>query len=161
MSQIRVACVQMRSGRNVADNIGAAVSLIRDAARQGAELIATPEMTTLLDRKPGAVWEGSTSEDADLEASLLTLTGGPISGAVVFAVSQPEQDDEVVAVVEVRAGGRTPETEDVIRRRIREAAGLELSRVVLASPGTIPRTTSGKVRRAETRERLESGELDR
>lgn len=65
MSQIRVACVQMRSGMKVADNVAAAVSLIRDAAGQGAELIATPEMTTLLDRKPGAVWEGSTTEEAD------------------------------------------------------------------------------------------------
>lgn len=65
MSQIRVACVQMRSGRNVADNVATAASLIREAASQGAELIATPEMTTLLDRKPGAVWEGSTTEEAD------------------------------------------------------------------------------------------------
>ncbi len=66
MSQIRVACVQMRSGTDVARNIGSATDLIREAARQGADLIATPEMTTLLDRKPGAVWRKSTTEDADV-----------------------------------------------------------------------------------------------
>ena len=65
MSQIRVACVQMRSGTDVAENIAAASSLMREAAAGGAELIATPEMTTLLDRKPGASWEKSTSEEAD------------------------------------------------------------------------------------------------
>lgn len=65
MSQIRVACVQMRSGTDVAANIAAASSLIREAAATGAQLIATPEMTTLLDRTPGAAWEKSTSEDAD------------------------------------------------------------------------------------------------
>ena len=65
MSQIRVACVQMRSGTGVAGNIAAATALIREAAGRGAELIATPEMTTLLDRKPGAVWEKSTTEEAD------------------------------------------------------------------------------------------------
>jgi deaminated glutathione amidase len=65
MSQIRVACVQMRSGTDVAENIAAASSLIREAAAAGAELIATPEMTTLLDRKPGAAWEKSTTESAD------------------------------------------------------------------------------------------------
>ncbi|MEQ1784109.1 MAG: carbon-nitrogen hydrolase family protein [Hyphomonadaceae bacterium] len=65
MSQIRVACVQMRSGTDVAENIAAAVALIRQAAAEGARLIATPEMTTLLDRKPGASWEKSTSEAAD------------------------------------------------------------------------------------------------
>lgn len=65
MSQIRVACVQMRSGTDVAENIRAADALIREAASMGAELIATPEMTTLLDRKPGAAWEKSTNEAAD------------------------------------------------------------------------------------------------
>ncbi len=65
MSQIRVACVQMRSGTDVAENIAAASLLIREAAAGGAQLIATPEMTTLLDRKPGASWEKSTSETAD------------------------------------------------------------------------------------------------
>ena len=65
MSQIRVACVQMRSGTDVAENIRAADALIREAASMGAELIATPEMTTLLDRKPGAAWEKSTDEAAD------------------------------------------------------------------------------------------------
>jgi len=65
MSQIRVACVQMRSGTEVAANIDSACALIRQAAGTGAELIATPEMTTLLDRKPGAAWEKSTTEEAD------------------------------------------------------------------------------------------------
>lgn len=65
MSQIRVACVQMRSGTDVAGNIAAASSLIREAAGGGAQLIATPEMTTLLDRTPGAAWEKSATEAAD------------------------------------------------------------------------------------------------
>lgn len=65
MSQIKVACVQMRSGIDVAENVAAASALIRDAAGRGAQLIATPEMTTLLDRQPGAAWEKSTTEEAD------------------------------------------------------------------------------------------------
>jgi predicted amidohydrolase len=65
MSHIRVACIQMRSGTDVADNTAAAVELITRAAGQGGQLIATPEMTTLLDRKPGAAWEKSTTEEAD------------------------------------------------------------------------------------------------
>jgi predicted amidohydrolase len=55
----------MRSGVDVAENTEAASSLIREAAGQGAQLIATPEMTTLLDRNPGAAWEKSTTEEAD------------------------------------------------------------------------------------------------
>ncbi|HBT35687.1 MAG TPA: amidohydrolase [Hyphomonas sp.] len=53
MSKVRVACVQMRSGVEIAPNIVAASDLIRDAAGQGAQLVATPEMTNLLDIRPG------------------------------------------------------------------------------------------------------------
>ena len=44
-------------------------------------------------------------------------------------------------------------------RRQMAAAGLEIDRIVVTPPGTIPRTTSGKVRREETRARLATGAL--
>ncbi|MBI1360496.1 MAG: carbon-nitrogen hydrolase family protein [Alphaproteobacteria bacterium] len=65
MAKVNVACVQMRSGIRPEANIDAASALIRRAANGGAQLIATPEMTSLLDRKPGAAFAKSTSEDAD------------------------------------------------------------------------------------------------
>ena len=43
----------MRSGVEVAPNIAAAAALIREAAGKGATFIATPEMTNLLDIRPG------------------------------------------------------------------------------------------------------------
>ena len=46
----RAACVQMRSGVDRARNVDAALSLIAEAAKGGAHLIATPEMTTAVDR---------------------------------------------------------------------------------------------------------------
>ena len=65
----------------------------------------------------------------------------------------------MVAVLEARASQAPADIVDHVRRRVRETAGLELDRVVVAPPGTIPRTTSGKVRRAETRARLQAGTL--
>ncbi|KCZ52958.1 carbon-nitrogen hydrolase family protein [Hyphomonas pacifica] len=53
MTQLRAACIQMRSGVEVAPNIAHASQMIREAAGQGAQLIATPEMTNLLDIRPG------------------------------------------------------------------------------------------------------------
>jgi fatty-acyl-CoA synthase len=97
----------------------------------------------------------------DIESSLADLQGVTLSGVVVFAVSHIDRRDEVVAVLETRAGGRAGEIEEAVRRRIRETAGLEIDRVVVTPPGTIPRTTSGKVRRSETRDRLEAGTLVR
>ena len=47
---MRVACVQLRSGGDVNRNVADAEELIRAAAGAGAEMVATPEMTTLLVR---------------------------------------------------------------------------------------------------------------
>ena len=49
-SFIRAACVQMRSGIDRARNVEAALALIAEAAGGGAHFIATPEMTTAVDR---------------------------------------------------------------------------------------------------------------
>ena len=53
MTEFKAACVQMRAGTEIAPNIDAASALIREAAANGAQLIATPEMTNLLDIRPG------------------------------------------------------------------------------------------------------------
>jgi len=53
MTALRVACVQMRSGTGIAENIEAASALITEAAAKGATLVATPEMTNLIDIRPG------------------------------------------------------------------------------------------------------------
>ncbi|MBL8710424.1 MAG: carbon-nitrogen hydrolase family protein [Rhodospirillaceae bacterium] len=45
----RAACVQMNSGRDVAPNIAAASDLIRAAHAQGAQLVVTPENTTIIE----------------------------------------------------------------------------------------------------------------
>lgn len=50
MTSLTVALIQMRSGRRIAPNVESALAAIADAARKGAELILTPEMTTLLER---------------------------------------------------------------------------------------------------------------
>lgn len=55
-SPFTAACVQMRSGRDVAANIAAAEALIRDAAGRGAELVMTPEMTSLIETRREALF---------------------------------------------------------------------------------------------------------
>lgn len=53
MTELIAACIQMRSGTEPEANVAAASELIRLAAGQGATFIATPEMTNLLDIRPG------------------------------------------------------------------------------------------------------------
>jgi predicted amidohydrolase len=65
MATIKVACVQMCSSDDVRENIAAASALIRQAKNDGAEFIATPEMTSLLDKRPEALFQKARSEDED------------------------------------------------------------------------------------------------
>jgi len=103
--------------------------------------------------------QGHKYHPPDLESTIANLHGLRPSSVVVFGVSRVEQADEVVAVVEARASATPDAIADDVHRRVRETAGLELDRIVVAPPGTIPRTTSGKVRRAETRARFQAGTL--
>ncbi|MGE3510676.1 MAG: AMP-binding protein [Vicinamibacterales bacterium] len=103
--------------------------------------------------------QGRKYHPPDIESAIADLDGLRSFGVVVFAVTRANEPDEVVAVLEARASAVSDAVVDQVRRRVRETAGLELDRVVVAPPGSIPRTTSGKIRRAETRARLESGTL--
>jgi fatty-acyl-CoA synthase len=103
--------------------------------------------------------QGRKYHPPDLESAIADVDGIRPSCVVVFGVNRVDQADEVVAVLEARASLAPGDVVDSVRRRVRETSGLELDRIVVTPPGTIPRTTSGKVRRAETRARLEAGTL--
>ncbi|RMD62751.1 MAG: carbon-nitrogen hydrolase family protein [Alphaproteobacteria bacterium] len=60
-----VACVQMTSGPDPAENRAAAEALIREARAAGADLILTPETTNLMVTGRRAMLEKARREDAD------------------------------------------------------------------------------------------------
>lgn len=68
----QIACIQMRSGVAPGPNIAAASEMIRAAAARGATLVATPEMTNILDIRPGAA-DGRIVPEAD-DAALAAFT---------------------------------------------------------------------------------------
>jgi predicted amidohydrolase len=65
MSKFRVACIQLRSGDDVAENIRETETLVRAAARDGAQFVATPENTTLMAPDGGAKLAHSYEEARD------------------------------------------------------------------------------------------------
>jgi fatty-acyl-CoA synthase len=95
----------------------------------------------------------------DLESVIADVPGVRPSAVVVFGINRVEEVDEVVAVLEGRSSLASSDVAERVRRRVREAAALELDHVIVTPPGTVPRTTSGKVRRTETRARFEAGTL--
>ena len=65
MTTRRVACIQLRSGRDPEANLAATETLVREAAAQGASYVQTPEMTNLLERSREALLEKIAPEAED------------------------------------------------------------------------------------------------
>jgi predicted amidohydrolase len=61
----KAACVQMRTGLDIAANIASASALIREAKSKGADFIATPEMTSLFEAETDALFAKTKPEAED------------------------------------------------------------------------------------------------
>ncbi len=62
---IRIAAIQLRSGVSIEENLVAAEDLIRCAVSDGAEFVATPEMTHILQRSPKGLFSEINEEGLD------------------------------------------------------------------------------------------------
>ena len=96
--------------------------------------------------------------EAAVEASSAQLRPG---SSAAFAIEGPPSEG-VCVVAELRR----PPCEDgeaiwaAARAAVADASSVPLSRLVLLGPGSIPKTSSGKVRRSLTRRRLQAGDLE-
>ena len=63
--KLKVACVQLRCGDDVGENVRTASALIRDAHKMGAQFIGTPENTGLMAADGGAKLEKTHPEQDD------------------------------------------------------------------------------------------------
>ena len=110
-------------------------------------------------RKETIIVGGRNYFPQDLEWIVNGVPGVRSGGVVAFAATRPGQPDRAVVVVETR-GVVSPETlQAEVRRRVLQSTGLAVHEIVLAPRGTIGRTTSGKLRRTELRERYAAGAL--
>ena len=89
----------------------------------------------------------------DIEATIQEITGGRVA-----AISVPDdQSEQLVAIVELKKRGSSDEEAvsrlHTVKREVTSAItkshGLRVSDLVLVPPGSIPITTSGKIRRSE------------
>ncbi|GGB74142.1 carbon-nitrogen hydrolase family protein [Glycocaulis alkaliphilus] len=65
MAKTKIALVQMRSGTDPDRNMDAAEAAIRQAAGEGAKLVATPEVTNLVQKDAKALFETLRAPDED------------------------------------------------------------------------------------------------
>ena len=93
----------------------------------------------------------------DIERVVHEVPGIRSGGVAAFAATAPGHPDRAVVVVETRGPVSADALQAEVRRRVLQATGLAVDEIVLAPNGTIDRTTSGKLRRAELRERYAAG----
>ncbi len=101
----------------------------------------------------------------DIEATIQEITGGRVA-----AISVPnERSEQLVAIVELKKRGNSDhEVQDrlhTVKREVTSAIsrshGLRVADLVLVPPGSLPITTSGKVRRSACAERYRQDEFTR
>lgn len=115
-------------------------------------------------RKDLIIKAGRNLVPQEIEEIAASVPGIRRGCVVAFGVSRRELGTESLVVV---AETRTldPEKRDrlsaLVTGRIAEALGLPPDVVALVPPGAVPKTSSGKVRRAATREMYETGALGR
>ncbi len=104
------------------------------------------------------ILSGENHHPAEIEWAVAGLEGVRASRIAAFGISDPALGTErlcVLAELERRNLGGSGENGDLevaVRRRVREATGLQVYDVELVAPGTLPVTTSGKIRRGQARE---------
>jgi len=103
-------------------------------------------------------------QDMEWEAS--KVSGVRKGNVIAFGARDPsgiERDRErVVVAFEMQDADDTARAQAVaqeVRRCVQEGMGLTVDDVVPVAPGALPKTSSGKLQRAKTRELYEAGEL--
>ncbi len=101
----------------------------------------------------------------DIEATIQEITGGRVAAIAV----EEDRTEQLVAIIEVKQRGDSEESvkenllnvKNQVTSAISQAHGLSAADLVLVPSGSIPITTSGKVRRAACAERYRNGEFAR
>ncbi|MHB8080082.1 MAG: AMP-binding protein, partial [Candidatus Krumholzibacteriia bacterium] len=134
-------------------------------------LIADGELFVCGRRKDVIIINGANRHPTDFEACLPEIPGLRPGCAVALGVMPPGGEGEALVILAERAraatapgdgdGGRGGDAMLIaaVGRAIRERTGLSPHAVILLAPGTLPRTSSGKPRRAEAKRRYLDGTL--
>ncbi|MFI1165458.1 fatty acyl-AMP ligase [Streptomyces sp. NPDC020801] len=123
---------------------------------RGGELFVTGRLKDLI------VIDGRNHYPQDLELSAELSHPALRPGCTAaFSVDGTAEGEQPVVVAEVApdAAGEAEKITDQVRGAIGEAHGLSLRDVVLVRPGTIPKTSSGKIQRHATRTAYLDGTL--
>jgi acyl-CoA synthetase (AMP-forming)/AMP-acid ligase II len=101
---------------------------------------------------------------AEIEAVVVREAGGAASRAVAFQVEAGQgvsgNRDRIIVAVETRRLGKDQKDTARLRAAVLADLGVAVDEIAFVAPGSIPRTTSGKLQRQRARSLWLSGELE-
>lgn len=95
----------------------------------------------------------------DIERATQRVPGVRAGNVIAFGVSGGRKGESIVVVAEVKTDD-IDTVRDEISAAVRGAVGLRPEDIVLLRPGTLPKTSSGKLRRSICRARYQASELE-
>ena len=90
---LRVGLIQMRTPADQSAALAQVEPLVREAAAAGAQLIATPEGTNILQRNRAALFEAMASQDDDVAVTGLRRLAGELDVWVLIGSALVRRDD--------------------------------------------------------------------
>ena len=94
----------------------------------------------------------------DVERAVADVDGVRAGNVIAFGIEGRKGREEVVVVAETKADD-THTVRRAVADRVRQSVGLPAGDIVLVTPGTLPKTSSGKLQRSLCRERYLGQEL--
>ena len=94
----------------------------------------------------------------DVERAVGTIEGVRAGNVIAFGVDGDRGRETLVVVAETKADDREAVRRD-IHDRVKEVVGVPPKDIVLVEPGTLPKTSSGKLQRSLCRRRYHDGQL--
>jgi len=99
----------------------------------------------------------------DIERAVGSIEGVRAGNVIAFGIDGYKGKETVIVVAEVKPSDASGSLDDIrqhVHTRTLEASGLPPRDVLLVRPGTLPKTSSGKLQRAKCRELYVAGELE-
>ena len=112
--------------------------------------------------KDQIIIRGRNYDPAVIEHAIDRTRGLRTGCAAAFGFNDPKADTERLVVLAEKRKDATAEHEAItgdVAKAIRGTTGLNPDEIVILEQGTLPRTSSGKIRRTEARRRWQEGEL--
>ncbi|MCI4674256.1 AMP-binding protein [Candidatus Mycolicibacterium alkanivorans] len=119
--------------------------------------ISDGEMFIMGRLKDLLIVDGRNHYPEDIEATIREVTGGRVAAIAV----EDEASENLVAIVEVKPAPQLESVKHEVADAVWKSHNLRMGDLVLVPPGSIPITTSGKIRRSSCVEIYREGEFHR